>query len=471
MSLSGPGQRRRVMAVAMVSAFLTPFMSASVNVALPAVGAQLRAPVSVLGWVATGFLWAAAMALVPVGRAADLWGRRRVLSLGIQTYAVATLLAALSPAAPWLVASRLLQGVGSAMLFATGVAMLTEAFPASRRGKVLGWNVASTYLGLSLGPVLGGLLTESLGWRSIFSFTLPLAVVAWVLLRGLEREAPPQPPGTMDIPGGLTWGLSLACLLAGVSKLPGMPGFLLVATGLAGLAGFVGWERRAASPLLRVDLLWHNRAFALSSLAALVNYSATAGVGMLMSLYLQTVKGLSPRQAGLVLMVQPVLMTLASPVAGALSDRVQPRVLASAGMALTTVSLVSLTRLGLHSGLAYSVASLVLLGLGLGLFSSPNTNAIMGSVDRHTLGVASAMVGTMRLLGQMLSFGLATVVLKLWVGDEPLSMGSAPSLVASLRVCCGIFAALCSLGTLASWVRGQVARPEALPGAGGPPVA
>jgi MFS family permease len=330
-------------------------------------------------------------------------------------------------------------------------------FPAGERGKALGINVAAVYLGLSLGPFLGGLLTQHLGWRSVFLVNVPLGLtiiaLVWWQLDGEWAEARGE---GFDLVGSIIYGLSLVAIMYGFSALPAMLGALLILVGVAGIVAFVWWEARVEYPVLNMALFRGNTVFAFSNLAALINYSATFAVAFLMSLYLQYVRGLSPQSAGLVLVSQPIVQAVFSPFAGRLSDRVESRTVATAGMAFTVVGLVLLTGLDDDTSLRFIVAILMLLGFGFALFSSPNTNAIMSSVEKRFYGVASATLGTMRLIGQMFSMGIAMLIFSLLMGKAQITPENYPSLLASANLAFTIFAILCFGGIFASLARGKV---------------
>jgi EmrB/QacA subfamily drug resistance transporter len=450
---------RVALAVATLASFLTPFMGSAANVALPAIGREMRLHAVDLSWVATAYLLSAAVFLVPFGKLADIHGRKRVFVGGLVVYTATSALCALAPGLSWLLAGRVAQGVGGGMIFGTGVALLTSIFPPGRRGFALGVNVAAVYLGLSLGPPIGGVLTEQLGWRSVFGANALLGGLAAVLAaRGLVGEWRESPDDRLDVPGAVLYGLGLSALMYGLSRLPSAAGASLVALGGLVLAGFVAWERRAAYPLLDMALFARNRVFAFSNLAALVNYAATFAVGFLLSLYFQSVRGLGAQAAGAILAAQPLVQTAVSPFAGRLSDRVDPRIVASWGMGLIAAGLALLAFVGPATPAAFVVACLVLLGAGFGLFSSPNTNAVMGSVPKRSYGVASATLATMRLAGQMLSMGVASVVLALFVGREAVGPEGATGFVAGMRAAFLLYAGLCVAGVFASLARGPSSR-------------
>jgi EmrB/QacA subfamily drug resistance transporter len=449
--------KRAALTAALLSSFLTPFMASSVNVALPTIGREYMANAVLLSWVATGYLLAAAMFLVPFGKLADIHGRKRIFLAGIVTFDASTLIAALSPSMAWMIIARVVEGTGASMIFGTGVAILTSVFPPGERGRVLGLSVSSVYLGLSVGPVFGGVLTQHLGWRSIYLFGLLIGLTAvWVTSSRLKGEWAEARGERFDLAGSLLYGAGLVALMYGLSRLPAPTGSWLIGAGLAGLAIFVLKELRTRHPVLNIWLFRRNTVFAMSNLAALINYSATFAVGFLMSLYLQYVKGFSPQISGFILISQPAMMALISPVAGRLSDRVESRVLASAGMGFVAVGLVLLRLIGGHTPSWMIVVSLFVLGLGFGLFSSPNTNAIMSSVEKRFYGVAAAMVGTMRLIGQMISLGIATLIISVYVGRVQIRPENASTFLAAMHAAFVVFAALCFLGVFISLSRGRL---------------
>jgi EmrB/QacA subfamily drug resistance transporter len=449
--------RTAALIAATLASFLTAFTGSSINIALPVVGYDFSMDAILLSWVPTSFLLAAAIFLVPVGRFADIHGRKKVFVLGTAVFTMASLLAGLAPSAAVLIAARALQGMGGAMIAGTGVAILTSVFPAKERGRVLGINVAAVYLGLSLGPPIGGILTQQLGWRSIFFVTIPLGlvIVAFVLWR-LDGEWAEAQGESFDLVGSAIYALALVSLMYGFSQLPELVGVALIAVGAVGFAAFGLWELNIKSPVLNLRLFANNRTFTFSNLAALIHYSAVYAVSFLLSLYLQYIKGLTPQQAGFVLIFQPVVQFIFSPAAGRLSDRIEPRILASLGMMLTATGLFLLVFLSPGTPLWAIVANLILLGFGYALFSSPNMNAIMGSVGRKSYGVASGMLATMRLIGQMLSMGIATLLFALFLGRVEITPELYPLFATAARMAFAIFAALCVIGVFASLARGDI---------------
>jgi EmrB/QacA subfamily drug resistance transporter len=452
-----PGlDKRVVLAVASIASFLTPFMGSSINIALPTIGMEFSADAVTLSWVTTAYLLAAAVFLVPLGRAADITGRRRVFFIGILGYTAVSILCSLAPSIPALIVFRGLQGLTDAMIFGTSLAIVTSVYPPRERGRALGVTVAAVYTGGALGPFLGGLLTKAAGWRSVFALTAVLGAIVAALtlwkMRGEWAEARGQ---KMDYPGSLLYAAGLFGIVYGFRLLPAPTGGFLIGGAALLLFAFVLRERAIDYPVLHVSL-FRNLTFAFSNLAALINYSATFAVSFLLSLYLQYLKGLDPWTAGLLLLTQPVLMAVTSPLAGRLADKIEPRFLASVGMSLTVAGLVLFSFLGMASGLAQVAAILALSGLGFGLFSSPNTSAIMGSVDKRFYAVASATTGAMRLIGQTLSMGIAALVISGVVGQVQITPDRYPRFLVAFRLGLLVFAGLCALGIVLSLARGKV---------------
>ena len=451
-----------VLLIAALASFLTPFMGSAVNVALPNIGQHYGMNAVSLSWVATAYLLAAAIFLVPIGRLADIVGRKRIFAIGIIVYTFAAILAALSPSGTVLIIARLIEGAGASMIFGTGTAILTSVFPPEERGRALGINVATVYLGLSLGPTIGGLLTQHIGWHSIFLVNVPLGILIVILIQWkLKGEWAEARGEQFDLAGSVIYAVGLLALMQGFARLPGAIGVVLVAVGVLGLGLFGVWELRTSHPVLDLRLFRGNRTFTFSNLAALINYSATFGVGFLLSLYLQYIKGMNPQQAGLTLIAQPVMQAIFSPLTGRLSDRVEPRVVASSGMALTMLGLLTLTRLNADTPISHIVVSLLLLGLGFALFSSPNVNAIMSSVPKRHYGVAAGAQGTMRLIGQVFSMGIVTLVFSLMIGQVEIKPEFYPQFLTSVRVDFIILSALCLGGVFASLSRGKLRQSKA----------
>jgi MFS family permease len=449
--------RRSVLLVATISAFLTPFMGSAVNIALPSIGEAFEMDAVLLSWVATGYLLAAAMFLVPFGRLSDLVGRKRVFLWGMVIITILNVALFLSLSGWMVVALRFFQGIGAAMVFGTGLALLTAVYPKEERGKVLGYNVAAVYAGLSIGPFVGGLITEHLGWRWVFLTIAPLGMlVIGITLWRIKGDIAGAEGERFDYHGTVLYSLSITAVLLGFSTLPEPTGAALIAGGVLSGLLYLFWGMWAKSPVLEVRLFLRNRVFAFSNLTALIHYSATFAIAFILSLYLQLIKGMSPQDAGAVLLVQPVMMTSFSLFTGRLSDVVEPRILASVGMVIMTGALAVFVFLAPGTDIMQIILVLVVIGIGYALFSSPNTNAVMSSVSPREYGVASGTIGTMRLLGQVFSMGIATVLFAVFIGREQITPALFDEFMMAINVAFLIFTILCFLGIFASLARGSL---------------
>ncbi len=443
--------KKLALTIAALTSFLAPFMGSSINIALPIIGKEFSLDAIVLSWITTSYLLAASALLVPFGRLADIYGRKKIFTIGIWIFTIGAILTALASSAKQLIAFRVFQGTGAAMLFSTGLAILTSVYPPEQRGRVLGINVGAVYLGLLMGPFVGGILTEQFGWRSLFLSTVPLSIIVIVLLHTRLKGDWAEARGEQfDFFGSIIYITAMVAVMCGFSWLPEMVGALTLLAGVVGGAIFVKWESRVKSPILAINVLKKNRAFTLSNLATFINYSATFASGFLLSLYLQYIKGYSPQGAGSILMAAPAIMALSAPFAGRLSDKVEPRLIASVAMATNVVGLILYASLTETSRVPFIVASLLLNGLGFGFFSSPNTNAVMSSVEPAFFGVASGTNGTMRATGMVFSMGIAMLTFALYLGRAEIRPENYSQFLVSMKVLFVIFAVLCFCGVFAS---------------------
>lgn len=449
--------RSAILLLTTIASFLVPFMTSSITVALPAIGDSYNMNVIALGWVSTAYMLASASLLVPFGKIADMYGRRRVFVFGVIVFTVGSVLSAVSVSGPMLLISRAVQGIGGAARFSTAIAILTSAYPGAERGRVLGINTASVYLGLSLGPVLGGLITENIGWKSIFTICSGLSLLVLIAtLWKLKGDQVERSNEKFDLTGSIVYAFALVLVMYGVSLLPSENSIWLIAGGVITGVLFLWWETKSKSPMLDLRMFRQNRAFTFSNLAALVNYSGTWSVSFLLSLYLQYARGLDPETAGLILISSPAVQAIFSPLAGRLSDRIEPRLLASAGMVITGVGIGMLGFITASTSDVYIIMCLVLLGFGFALFSSPNTNAVMGSADRQFYGIASATLATMRQMGMMVSMGIVWIVFGLIIGRVEITPEYYPALIKSVRLAFLVSAALCFGAIFFSMARGNI---------------
>ncbi len=449
-----------VISVVAITSFMGTFLISSINIALPAIEQTFGLNAVTLSWVISAFLLATAMFLLPAGKLADIAGIRRLFKTGLFVFTAASLLCGLSGSGTQLISFRFLQGIGAALTTTTGPAILVTSFSQQHRGAVLGIAVAAVYLGLAFGPFAGGLLTEYAGWRSIFYVSVflgALAILFSMLYLGRD-DANSSHQKTPLLRGTVFYMLGLIALVYGSSEIPDLHGWLLIAGGIAALILFWNTEHRSPRPVIETRLYTRNRLFAFSNLAALINYSATFAIVFLLSLYLQKTQGLSPRHAGLVLVAQPAVMALFSPVAGRLSDRIQPRYLTAVGMTICTTGLAAFSFLTGQTSLAFIIGVLIWVGLGFALFSSPNMNTIMSSVDKSRFGLASGSAATMRVLGQIVSMSIATLFFAAIMGKTALEKVPDALFLKAVSLAFICFAVINAAGIYFAFQRGNLTR-------------
>lgn len=449
-----------ILAVVAITSFMGTFLISSVNIALPAIEKSFGLNAVTLSWVITSFLLATAMFLLPVGRWGDLTGIRRIFKTGITIFTLSSVICGFAPSGFWLILFRFVQGIGAAFSSTTGPAILVSAFLPQHRGRVLGMSVSAVYLGLAFGPFAGGILTQYLGWRSIFFVSSGLGVLTIIIaFLFLGKDIlPAENKKRLNLKGTLFYMLGLVMLVYGSSRIPSVTGWMMMAGGSLGLVVFWWLESISKSPVLETRLFTRNRLFAFSNLAALINYSATFAIVFLLSLYLQKIQGLSPRNAGLILIAQPSVMALFSPVAGRLSDRIQPRYLATLGMTMCTMGLAAFSVLTENTPIYLIVILLVWVGLGFAFFSSPNMNTIMSSVQKNQLGLASGSAATMRVVGQIVSMTIATLFFAGMMGSQAIETVPSNLFLKAMKWGFLSFSLIGAAGIYFSYSRGQMNR-------------
>lgn len=436
---------------------MTAFMGSAINIALPVIGKEFNLGAVLLSWLATAYLLTTAVLLIPAGKLSDIFGRAKFLKIGVIVFSAGTILCAFSVSGATFLIFRLLQGIGSAMMFTTSTAILVSAFPANERGKVIGINTTAVYIGLSSGPFLGGIITYYLDWRFIFYFSFVLGItVSALLLICLKSEWREAKDESFDINGSVLYIVSMISIMLGMTFIPSVYGILLLVFGLIMLYYFYNFEKERIHPLFNVKVFRHNRTFVFSNLAALINYSATFAIGFILSLYLQSVKGMSAQDAGFILMTQPVMMALFSSFAGRMSDKIEPQIVSSVGMGLLTVCLIIFIFINPDFSNLFIVVNLAFIGLGFALFSSPNSNAVMSSVEKKYYGVASSTLSSMRMVGQMFSMGIVIVIISMFIGKAEITIENTSSFINSIRIIFLIFSILCFIGIFASLSRGKI---------------
>lgn len=451
--------KNTVLFISIIGSFLTAFLGSSMNVALPLIGKDLSIDTVLLTWINTSYLLTATVTLIPFGRLSDIYGRKKIYLYGIFVFTVSSLLCSISRSYVYLISARILQGLGAGMIFATSTAILTSVFPIGERGRAIGLSVTAVYVGLSIGPFLGGVLTRNFGWRSIYFFSVLIGVfTATLIMLRLKEEWIEAKDESFKLLEAILYSMTLASVIYGFARLTSIAGLIFILLGFIGLSIFLTIESKRETRILDPKLFINNRVFTLSNLSALINYSATSATAYLLSFYLQHIKGLDPQSTGIVLIFQPLIQAIFSPLAGRLSDKFQPGILASLGMFFTTLGLFLLRFTDSNTPVSFIVMCTIILGFGFGLFSSPNTNAIMSSVDRKFYGIASAMVSTMRMFGQTLSMGIVTIIFARVIGRTQIQPAYYPLLIKSIKIAFTVFSILCFIGIFTSLSRGKLVR-------------
>ena len=391
-----------------VATFLMPMSMSAVNVALPTIAEDLSADAVLVSWIPTMNLLGAIALQLPAGRIADIIGRKKVFLSGLLLFSVSSFAIILVEHIYWLLLMRLIQGVSGAMVFGTGMAIVSQVFAQHGRGMALGLTSTSVYLGLTCGPPIGGWLTEGWNWHAVFLAPLPLAVLCAVLVWIHVRETERQPDQRLDWLGSLLFIAASSLFFIGLSELPSWQGALLGVVGLGLLALFVYQQEHSPHPLIRLRRMVQNRVFFRSIQASFLMYAANYPLQFLLSLYLQYIRDLSPAEAGQLMLLQAMMMAILAPLAGRLSDRLEPRIPATAGCILFGAGFMILAMLDQDSGLSQVVLALIVMGTGFGLFSSPNNNGALSVVATERLSIASSLLNISRTLGNML--GMAIVV-------------------------------------------------------------
>ncbi|MDR2146958.1 MAG: MFS transporter [Tannerella sp.] len=446
--------RYKILTVICLAATLVPFASNSINLALKDIATDLRMDAVSLSWVVTILMIPSAVLQIPFGKSGDRFGRKKLLLTGVVLFALASLGCIFVRNGDLLLVMRFIQGIGSAMLSGVSVAIITNIFSREERGKAIGIQTATVYLALSAGPVLGGMLTHYFGWRSIFIATACMGALSAVgILLFIKGDWKEEKEAKFDWTGMVIYTVAIVGILWGFSQLPDYKGFIATAVGLLAMLLFVYYEKKESLPMFDMNMFLSNRVFRMSLFAALINYAATFAVTFLLSLYLQYVKGFDPQKAGWILLAQPIAMMLLSPVAGRWSDKTDAGKIATLGMAIIAVCLVVLLLVTPETPVYLLIIVLLILGAGFALFSSPNMNVIMSSVEKRFIGTASATAGTMRLVGQAISMGITMMMISVFIGKTQISIEVYPLLMKCLRYTFIIFIALCCFGVYFSMAR------------------
>ena len=444
--------QRATLLVAVITNFINPFSTSSLNVAVPHIGTEFHIGAANLTWIVLSFILTTVILAIPIGRIADIRGRESILKAGILLIGLASLGNIFAPNIVLFFVLRVVQGAGGAMIFATSTSILVDAFPLNRRGRVLGIAIAAVYTGGSCGPVIGGVLTHHYGWRSVFLFIAVWAAVAFTIamirLPKKEKVLNPQVLSKVSI---VLYMIAIGLVTYGLTTLmQNHWSYLILGVGIVVTVIFVRHELHTDMPVVDIRLLRSNTVFTFANLASLFNYASTFSIAYLMSIYLQFVKGLDADMAGLILIFNPIVQTVISPISGRLSDKRPPHFLASFGMAFCASALLMLAFVNEKTSFPYIIGALILVGIGLGVFSSPNSNMIMSSVGKNDYSMAASFNSTVRNMGQVICMVIITIIMNAVIGNKAIVNASKSEIVFDVHISFAVFACICFVGVFFS---------------------
>jgi EmrB/QacA subfamily drug resistance transporter len=442
--------KNNVLITVAFGAFLIPFMGTSLSIALPSIGLDFSLNAVFLSWISTAFILANAALILPFGRLADIYGRKKIFTYGILIYTISSFLGAISPSGAFLLTSSFLQGIGCAMIFGTGVAIISSVFEPEERGKSYGIYIGAVYAGIFSGLLIGGFLIQNIGWRSIFIFNVPIGIfILSMIFSKIKSEWTGCKGEHFDFVGSLLFVIIIVTLLQGFSSIAdGNYGKFLLLIGFLATLIFLRHENRSSNPLIALSI-FKNPLFTISVISLLIINVGTSSMNFLLSLYFQYLKLLPPNTAGLILVLQPVCVALISPIAGRMSDKFDPRLITSIGMFITTLGLFIFIFLNENTPFYSILLGLILIGIGVALFASPATNTAMSTVNKKFYGVGSATVSTMVFSGQLLSMAVVILIFAIYLGNVQILPQYYPVFLKSVNTAFIIYTAACFIAVFA----------------------
>ena len=440
-----------------LGSIIGPIGMASVNIAIPDLAADLQANAKMVSWLPTLFILSSVIFMLPASKLADNYGRKRIYAYGLALNAFSSFMCGLGTSIEWVLFWRFVQGAAAAMIFGTGVAIITSVTPAHKRGAALGITAACVYVGLTVAPAVGGWLTELWGWRSVFLFQVPIVIALLLLIKiRLTGEWKNAEKTQYDWWGTGIFAVFSSSLVYGLSILPNMLGFAMLGLSVISLTFFIVHQSRSRRPLIRVQMFRESRVFSLSLATSLLMYASNFPLVFLMSLYLQYVKDLSPSHAGQVILVQALSMAIMAPLSGKLADRFEPRLVATLGCVIVACGLYVLSLMNTETSITYIACSLLLIGFGFGLFSTPNNNAIMGGVQVHEVGVASASMNLSRTIGNLFGMSLVNLMVHYYLGNAQFTQEQNPALIQTVEMALNMSLAFVVIACVISAFRGKL---------------
>ena len=441
--------KKDLLIVGILVSFLTPFVRSSINLALPAIAYDFDLSAVSLTLISTVYLLVNAILYIPFGRVGDIYGRKRIFQYGLIIFTIGSFISAFSTSGEMFLFTRIFQAIGNAMVFANLNAMISSAFPVNERGKAFGLTSMGVFVGLIFGPILGGAITEIVGWRTLFYLDTVIGIVAAYAITRFKHDWVDAEGEKLDILGSFLLGISLIFIIYGFSDITSSYSLFLIIAGIIGLLVFYLVEKRVAFPLINLDL-FKSKSFTFGNITAFINYGAFVSVGFILTLYLQYLKGYSPFTAGLIVSIQSIMMVIVSPFAGRLSDKIDPRNVSTVGMVITTMGVALMTLIDYNNATYLGGVSLIIFGAGIGLFYSSNTKVVMSAVDNKYFGIASATLSNVRSMGQIFGMGIVTLIISAILGNAQIMPSNYPELFTSIKIAFAAIAVLSAVGIFTS---------------------
>jgi EmrB/QacA subfamily drug resistance transporter len=415
LSLTRIDQKWLVLIAIGMSTFMSALDTSVVNTVLPVINKSFGSEIAKVEWVVIIYLLIVSGLLLSFGRLGDIRGHKTVFLAGFSIFIISSALCGWAPSIEALIGFRGFQALGAAMLSANSPAILTKNFPSSQRGQALGLQATMTYLGLTVAPSLGGWLTDLVSWRAVFYINVPVGLIAFFLAwKFIPQDKITGSRDSFDLPGAFIFMAGLIALLLAMNQGYAWGWYSTPILGLflfsgVSLASFIFVENRSQSPILDLHL-FRNRVFSASVVSAILNYIAVFSILLLLPFYLLQGRGLSPSQAGLILTIQPIVMAIVAPISGSISDRIGTRLPTVFGMAILSLGIFLMSRLGPLTTIYEVGFALTIVGFGTGTFISPNNSAIMGAAPHERQGIAAGMLAAARSTGMVLGVGLAGAI-------------------------------------------------------------
>ncbi len=435
----------------MISYFFTAIVGTAMVVAVPAVGKEFSTNIGGLTWVLNSYILISAVLLLPIGQLVNKYGHAFGFNFGVYSFCITTLLCGISWSLESLIFFRCLQGIAASFLYCSGMALVSSHFPPETRGKALGAVTFMVYGGLSLGPVFGGFINSIYGWRAIFIACGLFCLVSCVVLALSGRIKNDKHDEEIDIRGVVLYVAATSLIFYGISR-PFNIAIILVGSGIILFGGFMALQKRLAAPLLDLTLFSENKVFLFANLSSFLNYAATSAILYMVSLELHQVYHFDSRYAGLIMLSQPMLMAIFAPVSGVLADRIRPQYVATVGMGIVSIMLLSMVFSTGEGGSLRLIFTLAVLGIGFGLFSPANNTIIMNSLKKHQYAIGASILSTMRLYGQTISVSLAGIIIMKFGGAVALDKMNEIDLVSGISSSYIVFTILCFIGIFFSLV-------------------